>query len=356
MSQAVFSRAWTIPKDGSTLEQNEDAWRLEPFVQEPWREGVLITLADGTTEAVYSGAWARKLVGSAEPGWPTLSPTEWERRLEMVKRSFAPLDRDSAVPWYVRNKYLTQGSQATLLAATLSQEPGLPGRVLRALAVGDCCLFLLKPKAQVFAFPLVNSSEFGQSPALITNRTQTNLEAQRCEALVQPGELLIACSDALARWLLQIVELGEIERFFELLTALLLDTPTNELGSPGQIREWHGWKHWLKSMRSWLRTDTGARKSPVDTNLKRAEFDTQIKRERSCERQPRLRNDDTTLIVCLPLEPDTGPVNVLEQIGFLRQQFAAASAQVRPLHEAGVPESGRRWLMPWNLPAAQMVD
>src|SRR5882757_7492558 len=101
MSQAVFSRAWTLPKDGSTTEQNEDAWRLEPFIQGPWRQGLLMTLADGTTEAVYSGAWARTLVSSAEPDWPILSPTEWERRLEMVKRGFAPLDRDSAVPWYV---------------------------------------------------------------------------------------------------------------------------------------------------------------------------------------------------------------------------------------------------------------
>ena len=50
MSQAVFSRAWTIPKDGSTPEQNEDAWRLEAFVQGPWREGVMLAFGNQEEE------------------------------------------------------------------------------------------------------------------------------------------------------------------------------------------------------------------------------------------------------------------------------------------------------------------
>jgi hypothetical protein len=33
---------------------------------------------------------------------------------------------------------------------------------------------------------------------------------------------------------------------------------------------------------------------------------------------------------------------------YLRQQFAAAKALVRPLQEAGIPDSSRRSLMPWN--------
>src|SRR5262249_52326452 len=147
-----------------------------------------------------------------------------------------------------------QGSQATLLTATLSQEPGLPGRVLRSLAVGDCCLFLLKPRAQVFAFPLVDSNQFGQNPALITNRAQCNLDVQRCEALVQPGELLVACSDALARWLLQVIERGEIDKFFALITSLLAGTAPTSAPPRAAEHDWRGWKHWLKSMRSWIQT------------------------------------------------------------------------------------------------------
>jgi hypothetical protein len=352
MRQAVFSRAWTIPKHGNSTEQNEDAWRLEPFVHGPWRQGMLMALADGTTEAVYSGPWARTLVAAAEPDWPVLDPAEWEQRLDVVKRQFAPLDRDSAVPWYVRNKYLTQGSQATFLAVTLCQEPGLPGRVLRALAVGDCCLFLLRPRAQVFAFPLVESIQFGQNPALITNRAQPALDVQRCEALVQPGDLLVACSDALARWLLQAIEMSEIDKVFDLLAGLLAGNRTSLWTSPSHEADWRGWKHWLKSVRTWLRTGTDEPASPPTQFAAPAgEFDASIARERGAESLPRLRNDDTTLIVCLPLEspPNTRPATVPEKIEELRQQFATAPVTVRPLQEAGVPESSRRWLLPWNL-------
>jgi hypothetical protein len=313
---------------------------------------MLMAMADGTTEAVYSGPWARTLVTAAEPDWPVLSPAEWERRLEVIKRRFAPLDRDCTVPWYVRNKYLTQGSQATLLAVTLCQEPGLPGRVLRALAVGDCCLFLLRPRARVFAFPLVESQQFGQNPALITNRAQPALDVQRCEAMVQPGDLLVACSDALARWLLQAIEIGEIDKVFDLLADLLAGNRTSLWAPPSHEPDWRGWKHWLKSVRTWLRP--GFEEPALQPSLFAApagEFDATIARERRAGSRPRLRNDDTTLIVCLPLEspPNSRPATVPEKIEELRQQFAAAPATVRPLQEAGIPESNRRWMLPWNL-------
>ncbi len=351
MKPAVFSRAWTLPKDGYTTEQNEDAWRLASFVQGPWRQGLQLTLADGTTEAVYSGLWARTLVAAAEPDWPALGPAEWEQKLEEVKKRFTPYDREGAIPWYVRNKYLTQGSQATLLTATLSQEPGLPGRMLRALAVGDCCLFLLRPRAQVFAFPLTESEQFGQNPALITSRPQKLQSAQRCEALVQPGDLLLACSDALARWVLQVAETHEFDKVFEMLTAILAGEQVELWNGVGAAPEWRGWKHWLKSMRTWLRPGAGELADSLDPNTIVDEFQDFVGRARGAENQPRMRNDDTTLITCLPLDPMPGnnSLSALDTVAELRQQFATATVTVRPLQDAGIPESSRRWLLPWNL-------
>jgi hypothetical protein len=354
MKPAVFSRAWTLPKDGNTTEQNEDAWRLASFVQGAWRQGIQLTLADGTTEAVYSGLWARTLAAAAEPDWPALGPGEWEERLDEVKKSFTPFDRDGSVPWYVRNKYLTQGSQATLLTATLSQEPGLPGRMLRALAVGDCCLFLLRPRAQIFAFPLIESEQFGQNPALIISRPQRLLSVQRCEALVQPGDLLLACSDALARWILQIAEVNEFDRVFDVLTDLLAIEQANLWNGSSSGPEWRGWKHWLKSMRSWIRSDVDEFDMPVESLTSADEFQEFVDRMRGSENLPRMRNDDTTLILCLPLEPLAGnkSQSTLDTIAELRDQFASATVSVRPLQDAGIPESSRRWLLPWNLDEA----
>jgi hypothetical protein len=354
MKPAVFSRAWTIPKEGNTPEQNEDAWRVAPFEQGPWRRGIQLALADGTTEAVYSGLWARTLVAAAEPDWPALDAADWERRLEQVKQQFAPLDRDGSVPWYVRNKYLTQGSQATLLTATLSQEPGLPGRMLRALAVGDCCLFLLRPRAQVFAFPLTTSQEFGQNPALITSRLQRGLVVQHCEALVQPGDLLLACSDALARWILQTAEANEFDRVFDLLAEVLASDSASLWNEPDSPGDWRGWKQWLRSMRTWLRPAGPDGEAAAEAPPALDEFQAILDRLRGVESELRLRNDDTTLIVCLPLDPLPGmqPDSALEAIDALRQQFATATVAVRPLQDAGIPESSRRWLLPWNVQEA----
>jgi hypothetical protein len=233
----------------------------------------------------------------------------------------------------------------------LSQEPGVPGRVLRALAVGDCCLFLLRAPAQVFAFPLVESSQFGQNPALITNRAQPSLDVQRCEALVQPGDLLLACSDALARWMLQAVETGEVDKVFGWLAGLLAGNRTSFWAPATPGPDWRGWKHWLKSVRTWLRPGASELAQQNVAAESAGEFDAFVARERGAESQPRLRNDDTTLIVCLPLEstPNGPPATVPEKIAELRQQFATETAMVRPLHEAGIPENGRQWLLPWNL-------
>ena len=57
----LFWRSWTVPKEGNKPEQNEDASRIE-FLPAANSTGVwLIALADGATEAVYSGPWARTL-------------------------------------------------------------------------------------------------------------------------------------------------------------------------------------------------------------------------------------------------------------------------------------------------------
>src|SRR5205807_1784784 len=112
---------------------------------------LLIALADGATEAVFSGPWARALVGAAGPDWPGLDGAGLSQKLEPVCRAFAPLAPDQAAPWYVRNKFQSQGSQATLLVAAVSRAPGAASMVVRASAVGDCCLLLFQADGQVRA-------------------------------------------------------------------------------------------------------------------------------------------------------------------------------------------------------------
>src|SRR5205823_1344485 len=131
---APFCRAWTTAKAGNTAEQNEDACAIGTASA---ANGPVLTIAvaDGATEAVYSGAWARTLVSLAQPEWPVLPETELDAKLAAARREFRPVEAGAETPWYVRNKYLEQGSQAALTVAALSGD-AVSGKLdLRALAV-----------------------------------------------------------------------------------------------------------------------------------------------------------------------------------------------------------------------------
>src|ERR1700737_2215298 len=108
---ALFHLAWSLPKGGNTTEQNDDAWRVESIPGDAGPEGVLVSLADGGTEAIYSGQWARHLVQSAQADWLLLGDAELNERLQAVRASFSPLAAgENPLPWFVRDKLRTQGS------------------------------------------------------------------------------------------------------------------------------------------------------------------------------------------------------------------------------------------------------
>src|SRR5688572_12232345 len=119
-----FCRGWSAPKDGNTPEQNEDAWRAAWLPGEDGGGTLLVAVADGASEADYSRRWARTLVEAAQPEWPALEDQDLSDRLNGVRRSFSPLPTGEVSPWYIRNKYLMQGSQASLLVLTLHASPG----------------------------------------------------------------------------------------------------------------------------------------------------------------------------------------------------------------------------------------
>lgn len=326
-----FARSWTLTKEGNTPLQNEDACRLEAFACRPWREGLLLALADGTSEAVYSGPWARALVRAAQPEWPLLTQIDWNARLDTVRREFVPFASEAVIPWYVRNKFVTQGSQATLLTATITREAGIPGRVLRAAAVGDGCLIVLRQGGQAFGFPLTDSQGFGQNPALITNRPQPDLQAARCEVQLEPSDLVLACSDALARWVMQCFEAGDLDRFFALILGLLEEKSPEERSYSIPASSESG-----VSCLDWLRS--------VCSSLPIRGFHRFASCERRMESQPRLRDDDTTLALCMGLE---APGAVYETVARLRDAFRAG-VTLRPLEEAGKPQRSGSWQSSWR--------
>ncbi len=334
----LFWRDWTLHKAGNRSEENEDASLVQPRPGAHGPEGLLIAVADGASEAVYAGPWARTLVAAAERDWPTLSDEELSERLAQVGQAFSPIDPEAEIPWYVRNKFLAQGSQATLLVVALTASADTDRFSVRAVSVGDCCLLLFKEDGEIHTFPLHTAGDFGLNPALVRNRRQPALDFDRWETQMQPGDLLLACTDAVGKWILQCLESNQAGLLFEVLLELL--TPATPESSPsleassgadtslpqsesmpaeGHPATKDDVEHLPKLRRLWRlvqrprpepspaeppETETPTSDEPATPEPRAApslDFEEFIARYRASGSRPRMRNDDSTLVMCLPV-------------------------------------------------------
>ena len=220
-SSALFCQEWTVQKAGLKPEQNEDACLTRSLKREDDSPLLLIAIADGATEAVYSRLWAKKLVEAAGPDWPSLSDDDLGELLTQVCKEFSPIEPGKDVPWFVRNKYMDQGSQATLLVVTVAGSKDADSFDVLAVSVGDCCLILFKASGEVLSFPMHSSDEFGVNPVLLGNRISKPARYDRWEGRAEAGDLILIGTDAMSKWALQCLERKQHGLLFESLLELL---------------------------------------------------------------------------------------------------------------------------------------
>ncbi len=199
-----------VPKAGSTDDEYEDAcvprrqteWTAFHRVEREWRGAV----ADGATEAAFTGIWAKILARAdgagelcAESFWTDLQPLrqQWVRAVTKVTAG-------KPLPWYLEEK---RRSGAFAALAGLALHDGW----WSAVALGDCCVFQLRAGELQYAFPLRRSQDFGSRPALVpTNPAREDRRALRVTTGEwRRGDMFLLMSDALAAWFLRGVEQGE---------------------------------------------------------------------------------------------------------------------------------------------------
>lgn len=196
-------------------------------------------VADGASESMLSGPWARVLVKVfCRLGWhPVVQGQEgvleasvgaalnraycsWQLWRDQYLR--ARENRGKPVQWY-EEPGLRAGAYATLLGLELAfagdnearRSPGF----WTAVAAGDSCLFQVRGCQLVKVFPVEKSSEFGSSPPLICSRPgpkQTSFAAVAGQLAV--GDRFYLMTDALSAWFLACAERGETP--WEILDAL----------------------------------------------------------------------------------------------------------------------------------------
>jgi hypothetical protein len=213
------------PKAGNTEAEYEDAFAALP-------ERGRFAVADGASESSFAQRWAELLVQEfvARP-WKSGRDEAW---LGPLQKKWAGEVDALALPWYAAEKR-AQGAYATFLGLVLK-----PGRWL-AIAVGDCCLFHLRGGELQRLFPMQESSEFSNRPALLCSRQTAPLPTiARAGGTWRPGDRFFAMSDALAHWFLYTWE--QRERPWEHLAPLVEEGP--------EFRRWLNEKRDSKAIRN----------------------------------------------------------------------------------------------------------
>lgn len=193
----LYWRALCLPKCGHTDDEYEDAWGAEADTGR-------FVLADGASESAFAGLWARLL---AERFLAARRPWDFAGWLGAARRRWSADVMDLELPWYAEMKR-AEGAFATLLG--LHVRPPAPGRAghWEAAAVGDTCLVQVRKGRPVLTFPVRQSSDFGNQPALIGSHNGPLPEPRRARGSLLPGDRLFLMTDALAQWFLRAGEKG----------------------------------------------------------------------------------------------------------------------------------------------------
>jgi hypothetical protein len=162
-----------------------------------------VAIADGTSESMLAGRWARLLARTA-CGY---DPRALRHAVRRAARSW-PVElseylADRPLAWWQREK-LARGAQATVLVAQVSGDG-----TWRAAAVGDSCLFYCRGDDVLDTFPVTSTVAFGSRPDLVVS---TRVEVCRPRSVVGRfvgGDLLVLATDALAAWAMHTVEMGQ---------------------------------------------------------------------------------------------------------------------------------------------------
>lgn len=252
-SPKIYWKAYSIPKLGNRVEENEDA--LQPSdCQHTWIGPTEFTcaLSDGATRTSFSSLWARLLVQEATTR-PYNSAVLAEMTASAQARWTAELSK-TPLPWHAEEK-VRQGAFATLLWFHLhfSGRSAKSGGTWQATAVGDSCLFQIRKGTSIRMFPEMASPDFGQNPILLASVAARNValftQSERFHTLGTwcAGDEFLLMTDALAAWFTHEIENG---------SAPLRDLQAQFLSPASTLDSFGRWVNLLRESRAIKNDDT----------------------------------------------------------------------------------------------------
>lgn len=212
----THTSVYWVPKAGNKASENQDAFSW-PDTTEGYCDlsEQKFAVADGATEAIFSGPWAALLTGAWHEGSFDFGE-EIDEALASLSARWKESVPSTALPWWAEEK-IENGAFATLVGLTLSDPlngTDIPDErcTWNLKAIGDSCMFIVRENRLVFAGPLTRSEEFSSSPYLIGSSQSFNTSLrdhlfERSGTLFSGDEVILA-TDAIASWFLSKIERG----------------------------------------------------------------------------------------------------------------------------------------------------
>lgn len=208
-TQSVQSHVYHASRRGNDPEDYEDWFALDtPNLR--W------AIADGASESEFAAEWARILVEGFVYN-PCLSEAKLTKWLGPLQEQWLQDARKLPGPWYTQFKVEEEGGHSTLLGVIAGEKvcrkTGRTRPYWRAVAVGDSCIFQVRSGNLIRSFPMEKSSDFDNSPILISTKDDPTLVSARKAAYLpgkawRPGDTLLMMTDAIALWCFMLLENG----------------------------------------------------------------------------------------------------------------------------------------------------
>lgn len=206
----ILAEPFCVPKRGNAEDENDDAvW--PPQCCEVQEAPARFAVADGATESIFAGRWARNLVQAV--GENRLSALGLSEEISCLRREWREWLTEVPLPWYAEGK-AWQGTYAALVLFEIGSDgpEQEPNRHWCTAAIGDSCFFHVRGDEIKVRFPLETSEVFNNHPFLLGSlpgdEQALNERLVHCHGTWVNGDVFYLMTDALACWFLRQIEAG----------------------------------------------------------------------------------------------------------------------------------------------------
>ena len=205
------SRSYWLAKDAEAAHEHPETYEDASACSAEMRRAAI---ADGVSQAMFSGIWARLLTEAAVEQPPDVTDAAaFHQWLVEPRAQWAAQVAAKQLNYFQRQKLqAVHGGYSTLQWLEFeSSAPDSEEYEFHSYAVGDCCLFHVRDGQVISTFPMERSEEFDRHPMSIcsVDRKHDELVASEFKVfhgLCRAGDLLVLATDAIAKWAMEILE------------------------------------------------------------------------------------------------------------------------------------------------------